>query len=77
MTATIVIAPFHRWVSAERRRPQAVPSLTCVLFTGSHDAVDPRPYVVGGWGAQRVVTACRGCHEVMASLTTAIPERRA
>lgn len=74
--STIVIAPFARWSSTNRRRPQLLPSPTCSGLVANHDAVDPRPYVVGTHGFQRPLTACRGCIEVVASLTTVISERR-
>ncbi len=64
-----------RWRSTDRRIRELPPvEVTCSGLTAAHDAVDPRPVMVGP--NYRRITACRGCLVVIRSLTTVNPDRR-
>lgn len=63
-----------RWISSERRTPKPAPAVTCSGLVAAHDAVDPRPILIGPNRLR--VTACRGCRAVIATLVSVTPDRR-
>lgn len=61
------------WHSTNRRGPQAPIPLTCAAVTSAHDAVDPKPYLLG---LRHVVVLCRGCYGAAILATDVRPDRR-